>query len=216
MIFIRTVVGKPYGIAFTFILILLVRTDIAAGLAVGSSHRTFAEIVVSPGGQEKIIAAVFTALGNKSASQSAEKIEIKKSREAVECINVAPYRFASLLYGFTFERHNTGRLDDLPLRCLSIFFVNLCNLIVGQKLSRGMNIFIQEMPISILQMRECIEQINIRFNIAATNEVDELTMTKLRGECIREVKKIHGIFTMEKAMDWQSEYDKFCAVKTKS
>ena len=40
---------------------------------------------------------------------------------------------------------------------------------------------------------------------AATNEVDELTMTKLRGECIREVKKIHGIFTMEKAMDWQSE-----------
>ena len=41
--------------------------------------------------------------------------------------------------------------------------------------------------------------------IAATNEVDELTMTKLRGECIREVKKIHGIFTMEKAMDWQSE-----------
>lgn len=41
--------------------------------------------------------------------------------------------------------------------------------------------------------------------IAATNEVDELTMTKLRGECIREVKRIHGIFTMEKAMDWQSE-----------
>lgn len=41
--------------------------------------------------------------------------------------------------------------------------------------------------------------------IAATNEVDELTMTKLRGECIREVKKIHGIFTMEKAMYWQSE-----------
>ena len=41
--------------------------------------------------------------------------------------------------------------------------------------------------------------------IAATNEVDELTMTKLRGECIKEVKIIHGIFTMEKAMDWQSE-----------
>jgi len=41
--------------------------------------------------------------------------------------------------------------------------------------------------------------------IAATNEVDELTMTKLRGECIKEVKRTHGIFTMEKAMDWQSE-----------
>ena len=41
--------------------------------------------------------------------------------------------------------------------------------------------------------------------IAATNEVDELTMTKLRGECIKEVKRIHGIFTMEKALDWQSE-----------
>lgn len=41
--------------------------------------------------------------------------------------------------------------------------------------------------------------------IAATNEVDEVTMTKLRGECIKEVKRIHGIFTMEEAMDWQSE-----------
>ena len=41
--------------------------------------------------------------------------------------------------------------------------------------------------------------------IAATNEVDELTMTRLRGECIKEVKRIPGIFTMEKAMDWQSE-----------
>ena len=41
--------------------------------------------------------------------------------------------------------------------------------------------------------------------IAATNEVDELTMTKLRGECIKEVKRIHGVFPFEKAMDWQSE-----------
>ena len=41
--------------------------------------------------------------------------------------------------------------------------------------------------------------------IAATNEVDEVTMTKLRGECIKEVKKLHGVFSFEKAMDWQSD-----------
>ena len=41
--------------------------------------------------------------------------------------------------------------------------------------------------------------------IAATNGVENLTMTKLRGECIKEVKRIHGIFSLEKAVDWQAE-----------
>ena len=41
--------------------------------------------------------------------------------------------------------------------------------------------------------------------IAATNDVDEVIMTKLRGECIKEVKKLHGVFSFEKAMDWQSD-----------
>lgn len=42
--------------------------------------------------------------------------------------------------------------------------------------------------------------------IAATNNVNDLTISKLRGECIKEVKRIHGVFSFEKAMDWQS-YD---------
>lgn len=41
--------------------------------------------------------------------------------------------------------------------------------------------------------------------IAATNDVDDLIITRLRGECIKEVKKIHGVFSFEKAMDWQSD-----------
>ena len=41
--------------------------------------------------------------------------------------------------------------------------------------------------------------------IAATNDVDQVIMTKLRGECIKEVKKLHGVFSFEKAMDWQSD-----------
>ncbi len=27
----------------------------------------------------------------------------------------------------------------------------------------------------------------------------------IRGECIKEVKKLHGVFSFEKAMDWQSD-----------
>ena len=41
--------------------------------------------------------------------------------------------------------------------------------------------------------------------IAATNDVSELTMSKLRGECVKEVKKIHGVFSLEKALDWQTD-----------
>ena len=59
--------------------------------------------------------------------------------------------------------------------------------------------------ISGLLFKIAVELAILQNLIAATNEVDELTMTRLRGECIKEVKKIHGIFTMEKAMDWQSE-----------
>ena len=40
--------------------------------------------------------------------------------------------------------------------------------------------------------------------IAATNEVDKDTLSRLRGECVKEVKRTHGNFSFEDAVEWQS------------
>ena len=39
--------------------------------------------------------------------------------------------------------------------------------------------------------------------IAATNEVDKDTLSRLRGECVKEVKRTHGNFSFEDAVEWQ-------------
>ena len=40
--------------------------------------------------------------------------------------------------------------------------------------------------------------------VAATQEIDKLTLERLRGECVKEVKRLNGAFSMEDAVNWQS------------
>ena len=37
--------------------------------------------------------------------------------------------------------------------------------------------------------------------LAATHNIDKLALIRLRGECIKEVKKINGTLTFEDAVD---------------
>lgn len=39
--------------------------------------------------------------------------------------------------------------------------------------------------------------------IASSQDIDKLTLTKLRGEYIKEVKKLNGSFSFDDAYDWQ-------------
>ncbi len=39
--------------------------------------------------------------------------------------------------------------------------------------------------------------------VASTNEIDKVTLTKLRGECVKEVKRLNGSFSFDDAYDWQ-------------
>lgn len=39
--------------------------------------------------------------------------------------------------------------------------------------------------------------------IAATQEIDPLSLERLRGECVKEVKRLNGSFSFEDALDWQ-------------
>ena len=39
--------------------------------------------------------------------------------------------------------------------------------------------------------------------IASSQDIDKLTLTKLRGECIKEVKRLNGAVSFDDAYDWQ-------------
>ena len=39
--------------------------------------------------------------------------------------------------------------------------------------------------------------------LAASQEVDKVSLERLRGECVNEVKRLNGSFSFEDALDWQ-------------
>ena len=39
----------------------------------------------------------------------------------------------------------------------------------------------------------------------STNDIDPLSLERLRGECVEEVKRLNGRFSFEDAFDWQKE-----------
>lgn len=39
--------------------------------------------------------------------------------------------------------------------------------------------------------------------IASSQDIDKMTLTKLRGECVKEVKRLNGSFSFDDAYDWQ-------------
>ena len=40
--------------------------------------------------------------------------------------------------------------------------------------------------------------------IAASQEVDPISLNRLRGECVKEVKRLNGGFSLEDAFEWQN------------
>ena len=39
--------------------------------------------------------------------------------------------------------------------------------------------------------------------MAATNDIDEITLERLHGECVKEVKSLKGTLKLDDAVDWQ-------------
>ena len=50
-----------------------------------------------------------------------------------------------------------------------------------------------------LRKRDHRDTMNI---IAATHDIDDMTLEKLRGECVKEVKKRNGNFSFDDAVKW--------------
>ena len=41
--------------------------------------------------------------------------------------------------------------------------------------------------------------------LASISDVDDLMLDRLRGECVKEIKKLNGAFSLEEAVRWQRE-----------
>ena len=39
--------------------------------------------------------------------------------------------------------------------------------------------------------------------LASIQDIDDITLNRLRGECVKEVKKLNGAFSMDDAVHWQ-------------
>ena len=40
--------------------------------------------------------------------------------------------------------------------------------------------------------------------VAFTNDIPKETLSRLRGECVKEVKRLNGTFSFDDAYDWQN------------
>lgn len=47
-------------------------------------------------------------------------------------------------------------------------------------------------------------EMSVMMNLmAATQNIDKISLERLRGECVKEVKRLNGAFSFEDALDWQ-------------
>ena len=74
----------------------------------------------------------------------------------------------------------------------SMFLSSLKSIITESDNKNNRMLFKIAVELSILQ--------NI---IAGTNDIDKLTLNRLRGECIKEVKRLNSTLSFEDAVDWQ-------------
>ena len=59
--------------------------------------------------------------------------------------------------------------------------------------------------ISRLLFKLAVEMAVMSNILATMDDVDDVTLSRLRGECVKAVKQINGAFTMEDAVKWQSD-----------
>ncbi len=57
--------------------------------------------------------------------------------------------------------------------------------------------------ISRMLFKQSVELAMLMNIIAATQDIDRDTLSRLRGECVKEVKRTNGNFSFKDAVDWQ-------------
>lgn len=74
------------------------------------------------------------------------------------------------------------------------------------------NVFVSTLKATVAESdnRQCrmlfklaVEMAMMMNLIAASQDIDEASLAKLRGECVKEVKRLNGNFKLEDAYEWQ-------------
>ena len=68
----------------------------------------------------------------------------------------------------------------------------------------GAKIADTENRLARLLFKLSVEMAMVMNVLAASNEIDKESLNRLRGECIKEVKRLNGKFSFEDAVDWQN------------
>lgn len=69
----------------------------------------------------------------------------------------------------------------------------------------GAKIADTESRLARLLFKLSVEMAMVMNVLAASNDIDKESINRLRGECIKEVKRLNGRFSFENAVDWQSD-----------
>lgn len=68
----------------------------------------------------------------------------------------------------------------------------------------GAKIADTENRLARLLFKLSVEMAMVMNVLAASNDIDKESIDRLRGECIKEVKRLNGRFSFEDAVDWQN------------
>ena len=68
----------------------------------------------------------------------------------------------------------------------------------------GAKIADTENRLARLLFKLSVEMAMVMNVLAASNDIDKKTVDRLRGECIKEIKRLNGRFSFEDAVDWQN------------
>lgn len=99
----------------------------------------------------------------------------------------------------------------------SEFIEKAINFYIGYLTSKDENNYLPSVVISTLKsivaesdnkqnrmmFKFAVELAILQNLVAASQDIDPLSLERLRGECVKEVKRLNGGFTFEDALSWQ-------------
>lgn len=125
-------------------------------------------------------------------------------------------KFALWVYPETLENVSKIYREN---NCISKseFIEKAINFYIGYLTSKDENNYLPSVVISTLKsivaesdnkqnrmmFKFAVELAILQNLVAASQDIDPLSLERLRGECVKEVKRLNGGFTFEDALSWQ-------------
>lgn len=115
--------------------------------------------------------------------------QVDKLREEDNCESRSEFIEKAVLFysGFLSTKDNTNYLPNIVISTLRGIIAENNN---------KMNRMLFKLAVEIAIMQNLI---------ASSHDIDALSMQRLRGECVKEVKRLNGAFQFEDALEWQKD-----------